>query len=156
MRSCIFRIRLSVPFKTKENIKLFDFERAEEKNSGKVTDISNHEFEQLLGRPIPETKWDTGRPLERNDAISQLFYAKSGLARLIYKILTGIKKRSEAKGKPDLNILFIYNMPFGGIAKMAAGAINLDMVDGILKIVNGHFFKGLGHAPSPYIRGAGF
>jgi beta-glucosidase len=120
--------------------------------SGKITRVPDQEFELLLGRPIPETKWNTSLPLERNDAISQLFYAKSGLARLVYKILTGIKNRSEAKGKPDLNILFIYNMPFRGIAKMAGGAINLDMVDGILKIVNGHFFKGVGHLVGALVR----
>ena len=28
------------------------------------------------------------------------------------------KKKSEEAGKPDLNILFIYNMPFRAIAKM--------------------------------------
>ena len=32
-----------------------------------------------------------------------------------------MKKKSEAQGKPDLNILFIYNMPFRGIAKMTGG-----------------------------------
>lgn len=120
--------------------------------SGKVTDVSDQEFERLLGRPIPEAKWNTSLPLERNDAISQLFYAKSGLARLVYKVLTGIKNRSEAKGKPDLNILFIYNMPFRGIAKMTGGAINLDMVDGILKLVNGHFLQGLGHVIGARLR----
>ena len=31
-----------------------------------------------------------------------------------------MKKKSEAQGKPDLNILFIYNMPFRAIAKMTA------------------------------------
>ncbi len=120
--------------------------------SGKVTNVSDQEFERLLGRPIPEAKWNTSLPLEKNDAISQLFYAKSGLARLVYKVLTGMKNRSEAKGKPDLNILFIYNMPFRGIAKMTGGAINMDMVEGILKIVNGHFLQGLSHVIGARIR----
>ena len=113
--------------------------------TGKVTSVPDREFETLLGCPIPQASWDIDRPLERNDAISQMFYAKSILARLVYKIMTGIKNRSEAKGKPDLNILFIYNMPFRGIAKTTGGIVNIDMVDGILKIVNGHFFKGLVH-----------
>ncbi len=29
-----------------------------------------------------------------------------------------LKNKSEGKGKPDLNILYIYNMPFRGLAKM--------------------------------------
>ncbi len=38
-----------------------------------------------------------------------------------------MKKKSEEKGKPDLNILFIYNMPFRGIAKMTNGMVSMDM-----------------------------
>ena len=85
-----------------------------------------------------------------NDAICQLYYAKSGLGRLVYRILTNIKKKSEAKGKPDLNVLFIYNMPFRGIAKMTGGAVSMDMVRGMVTAVNGHVFKGLKQIISGY------
>ena len=107
-----------------------------------IKDVSDEEFEKLLGRPIPDGKW--GGKLTENDAICQLYYAKTGLARLIYKILTKIKKSSEAKGKPDLNVLFIYNMPFRAIAKMAGGMVSRRMVDDMLLMVNGHFLRGLG------------
>ena len=39
-----------------------------------------------------------------------------------------MKKKREAQGKPDLNILFIYNMPFRGIAKMTGGAVSMEIV----------------------------
>lgn len=118
----------------------------EEKNmpsyySGLVQQLEEDEFETLLGFPVPDGKW-TGE-LGVNDAICQMYYAKSGLARFIYKCLTGIKKRSEAKGKPDLNILFIYNMPFRGIAKMTGTIVSMEMVRGMVLVVNGHFFKGM-------------
>lgn len=109
--------------------------------SGMVQEVSDAEFEALLGHAIPNGKWSG--ELGRNDAICQLYYAKSGLARLIYKILTNLKVKSEAKGKPDLNILFIYNMPFRGIAKMTHGAVSMEMADGMVDVVNGHFFKGM-------------
>lgn len=54
-----------------------------------------------------------------------------------------MKKKSEAQGKPDLNILFIYNMPFRGIAKMTGGAVSMEMVYGIVDAVNGHFMRGV-------------
>ena len=73
-----------------------------------------------------------------------MYYAKSPLARLVYKILTHLKDKSIAKGKPDLNILFIYNMPFRGIAKMTGGAVTMDMAQAVVTMVNGHFFKGMG------------
>lgn len=118
--------------------------------SGMVQDVSDDEFEELLGGPIPGGKWSGN--LTRNDAICQMYYAKSSLARLIYRILTNMKKKSEAKGKPDLNILFIYNMPFRGIAKMTAGAVSMEMADGMVEAVNGHLFKGLGKIIGGYFR----
>jgi len=54
-----------------------------------------------------------------------------------------IQKAVEA-GKPDLNMLFIYNMPFRGMAKMMNGMVSMDMAKDILFIVNGHFFRGVG------------
>lgn len=113
--------------------------------SGNITNVSDQEFEKLLGRKLPESKWDQTKVLERNDALSQMFYAKSPIARLAYRIMTGIKDRSIAKGKPNLNILFVYNMPFRGIAKMTGGAMNMEMVDGLLEMINGHFLKGCSH-----------
>ena len=106
-----------------------------------IKNVSDGDFESLLGRPIPDGKWQG--ELTENDAICQLYYAKSILARLVYKILTSIKNKSEAKGKPDLNILFIYNMPFRAIAKMSGGMVSRRMVDDILLIVNGHFLRGV-------------
>ena len=69
---------------------------------------------------------------------------RSSSARFAYKVLTALKNKAEAKGKPDLNILFIYNMPFRAIGKMAGGMVSEKMVDDILTIVNGHFFRGFG------------
>ena len=108
---------------------------------GSIREVDDKEFEKLLGTAIPSGKW-TGE-LTVNDAICQMYYAKSAVARFIYKKLTQLKKKSEAAGKPDLNILFIYNMPFRAIAKMSGGLVSMDMVDGIVTAVNGHFFCGL-------------
>lgn len=118
--------------------------------TGIVQNISDQEFEELLGQQIPSGKW-SGK-LTKNDAICQMYYARSGLARFIYHRLTSMKVKSEEKGKPNLNILFIYNMPFRALAKMTAGMISMEMVDGILLIVNGKFFKGLGVVVGGFFR----
>ena len=110
--------------------------------SGHIENVSDAEFEALLGHAIPDGSWSG--ELTRNDAICQLYYAKSAPARLVYKILTNLKEKAEAKGKPDLNILFIYNMPFRAIGKMAGGMVSDKMVDDIVFLVNGHFWRGLG------------
>ena len=63
-----------------------------------------------------------------------------------------MKKKSEEQGKPDLNILFIYNMPFRGIAKMTGGAVSMEMVYGIVDVVNGHFMLGVKKIIGGYFR----
>ena len=113
--------------------------------SGDIKAVSDKEFEALLGHDIPDGKW--AGTIQPNDAIAQLYYAKSLKARFVWKILTGMLNKSIAKGEPDLNITFIYNMPIRAIGKMAGGMVSQDMCDGILDIVNGHgiaFLKGLG------------
>lgn len=118
--------------------------------TGNILQVSEQEFQALLGHEIPDGHW-SGQ-LDINDAICQLYYAKRWIGRLVYKVLTGLLDKSMAKGKPDLNIMFIYNMPFRGIGKMAGGMCSQYMVEGMVKAVNGHFFKGLGQIISGFFR----
>ncbi|MBR3368052.1 MAG: glycoside hydrolase family 3 C-terminal domain-containing protein [Lachnospiraceae bacterium] len=120
---------------------------------GDILKVEDAEFEKVLGTPIPDGSWSG--TLEMNDAICQLYYAKSLKARLVYKIMTGMLNKSIEKGKPDLNIIFIYNMPFRAIGKMAGGAVSQEMCESILDIVNGHaggFFKGVGGLIGGYLK----
>ena len=118
--------------------------------SGSIKAVSDRQFEALLGHPIPDGHWSG--TLDMNDAICQMYYAKSWPARQVYKIMTNMLNKSIAKGTPDLNITFIYNMPFRGIAKMAGGMCTMEMAEGILTIVNGHFFKGLSRVIGGFFR----
>lgn len=118
--------------------------------SGKITNVSDAEFESLLGHQIPDGHW-SGQ-IEHNDAICQLYYAKNPVARLVCNILTNLKNKAEAKGTPDLNILFIYNMPFRALSKMTNGMVSARMVDDIIFLVNGHFFRGLGRLIADFFR----
>lgn len=118
--------------------------------SGLIGQVEDQEFQELLGYPIPSGKWNGD--LTVNDAICQMYYAKSPAARFVYKKLTQMKKKSEDAGKPDLNILFIYTMPFRAIAKMTGGMVSMEMVEGIVTMVNGHLFRGLGHTIAGFFR----
>ncbi|MGB4660483.1 MAG: glycoside hydrolase family 3 C-terminal domain-containing protein [Mobilitalea sp.] len=113
--------------------------------TGRITEVDDAQFEAILGTPIPNGDWDKDRIIGINDAICQLYYAKSFLARLIYKVLTAMKNHSEKKGKPNLNILFIYNMPFRGLAKMTGGAITMKMASALVEIANGKGLRGICH-----------
>jgi len=135
-------IRLSTEFRVEGSNVVLPYGSLPSYESGNIKAVSEEEFSELLGRPVPDGKW-TGE-LDRNDAVCQLYYAKTGIARLAYRILTNLKTKAEAKGKPDLNIMFIYNMPFRAIGKMSGGMVSDKMVDDIVLLVNGHFWRGLG------------
>ncbi len=128
----------------------YDKEKFAKYFSGDVKSVSDAEFQALLGRPIPDGHWSG--MLDMNDALCQMYYAKGAAGRLAYKILTHFINKSIEKGKPNLNLLFNYNMPFRAIAKMTGGICTMEMAEGILTIVNGHFFKGLGAVIGGFFR----
>ena len=109
-----------------------------------VENVPDAAFEALLGHPIPQRNWDRSKPLELNDALAQMEYARNPIARFAARFLKKKINQTVKAGKPDLNLLFIYNMPFRGMAKMMNGMVSMDMVKDILFIVNGHFFRGVG------------
>lgn len=108
--------------------------------TGMIKEVDDKEYERLLGGALEEENGFVS--LGRNDAICQMHYAKSRLARMVYKCITKMKKKKEEQGKVELNILFIYNMPFRAIAKMTRGMVSIKMVDGIVDMVNGNLGRG--------------
>ena len=148
--SSVADIRLTgtIEVKGEEAPAPYDNEKLTVYRDGKILEIPDEAFSELLGGPIPDGSWTSA--LTENDAICQLVNAKSGLARFIYKQLEKKKQEADAAGKPDLNVLFIYNMPFRAIGKMTGGAVDKKMVEGMVDVVNGHFFGGLGKVIGGY------
>lgn len=112
--------------------------------SGAIQNVPDAEFEALLGHAIPAHEWDETRALTYNDSLSQLYYAKNPIARFVGKFLANRQRKMLEKGTPDINILFIRNMPFRGLAKLTNGLVNTEMAESILYAANGHFFRGIG------------
>lgn len=126
----------------------YDKEKLPSYYSGQANDVSIEEFEGLLGTKVPNAKWDRAKPLGYNDTIAQCRYAKGMFARFAFRLIKFSHRFLWKIGKRDtanLIMMSVYHMPFRGYARMTGGVVNMPMVDGILKIVNGHFFKGLGH-----------
>lgn len=126
----------------------YDKEKLPSYYSGQANDVSIEEFETLLGTKVPNAKWDRAKPLGYNDTIAQCRYAKGMFARFAFRLIKFSHRFLWKIGKRDtanLIMMSVYHMPFRGYARMTGGVVNMPMVDGILKIVNGHFFKGLGH-----------
>ena len=119
--------------------------------AGNIAKVSDDEFELLYGTELPNGNW--GGEIGINDAFCQFYYAKSGLCRLLYKLLKHLLDKAIEKGDPNLDILFVFNMPIRGISRLTGGKVNMKMVYGITEIANGHFCKGLGKVISGSIKG---
>ena len=109
-----------------------------------VHDVPDAAFAALLGHSIPQKNWDCRQPLSMNDTIRRMTYARNPICRMVAKGLGKTIDRSFAAGKSDINLLFIYNMTFRGLAKVAGGLVTMAMAEDILFIANGHFFRGIG------------
>ena len=106
---------------------------------GDVLHVSDADFEKLLGHPIPKGK----TKIDRNLTLGELNHARSPLGWLVWLVLTILLDVSYKRGKPDLNILFQYNMPLRALAKMTNGVISMGMVDGIVMELQGFWILGL-------------
>ncbi len=114
--------------------------------SGKIFDVTDQEFEKLLGEPLPSSQWDRKVPLGYNDTIAQCKYAKSRFARFSYALLVcyhWFLRKIGQRRRANVITMSIYQLPFRGISRMTRGAVSMSQVDGLLLIVNGHFFKGI-------------
>lgn len=106
--------------------------------------VSDDDFEKMLGHTIPTQAIDLTAPLQMNDPLDALTRAKNPIARFVIGFLLRHREKSIQKGKPDLNILFMTNMPFRGIAKMMGTMVSMKMAEDLVFLVNGHFLRGLG------------
>jgi beta-glucosidase len=117
-----------------------------------VRDVPDAAFEALLGRPIPPAEWGDG-PLGMNDPMDRLRLARSGLARVAFRIVDGRRRKAEESGHPDLNILFLFNGPFRVLSKMSGGLATSRLTEALLTLVNGQTLRGLCRVVAAFFRG---
>ena len=119
--------------------------------TGKVKEVTDGEMTALFGH------WVTapGKPVTfgANDPISSWVDSKGFVARTVARVLTNREKSVREKtGQPDLNTLFILNMPPRAMSKMTQGMIDSAMVQAIVKIANRHTFRGIGSFIAGFFR----
>ena len=117
--------------------------------AARVDDVA---FAAMLGRSLPDAAWGTG-PLAENDPMDRLETARSPLARAGFRLLDSRRRKAEAAGKPDLNILFLLNGPFRVISKMSGGLATRRLTAAVLTLVNGQTLRGLGRVVAAYFGG---
>ncbi|WP_278236710.1 glycoside hydrolase family 3 C-terminal domain-containing protein [Isoptericola sp. AK164] len=112
--------------------------------TGQIARVDDAEFEALLGRPLPPSRWETGRPLNRDDIIAQA-RGRGGFASLLHAAIDGTGALLMALGRPHAanNTRFVLDLPFRSVARMSGGRVDDDMLDGLLLMVNRRFLAGV-------------
>lgn len=105
-----------------------------------VHDVPDEQFAALLGHEPPKS---SKRKIDRNITFGELNHGRSPIFWLVWLVLTILKRSSEKKGKADLNLLFVYNMPLRAMAKMTNGMVDMAMVDGMVMEIRGFWIIGL-------------
>ena len=107
--------------------------------TGTIQNVPDAEFEALLGHQLPQETTS----IDRTMTLGELTHSRSPLCWLIAGVLTLLLRSGEKRGRPNLNILFQYNMPLRGLAQMTNGAIGEEFVDGLVLEAKGFWIIGL-------------
>ena len=110
--------------------------------------ITKDEFLSMSGLSIKEDYRIAKKGEFNSDDSFEDMSHTSGLARFALKIAKPAIRMSMKASKNDPNYLMIYEVmktsPMRALAFSSQGMFNMKMVDGVVTIMNGKFFKGVG------------
>lgn len=113
--------------------------------------ITDHEFEKLLGNPIPDPHFKFYKKkrmhVDYNTTVQQLRYSRGWSGRFFawgirfgYHFMKLIGQRKVA----NIMQMALYHNPMRNMSRLTGGAITWGQLDGMIMMFNGHFFKGVG------------
>ena len=119
---------------------------------GNLRNISDDEFELLLGHPIPNGDLPFYKKnrivVDYNTTITELRYARGWIGRLVGKAIPWFTRVLTKLGKKELAntlIMGVVHQPMRGLSRFSGGGLRMSQLDGLIMMFNGHFFKGLHH-----------
>ncbi|MBM6775029.1 glycoside hydrolase family 3 C-terminal domain-containing protein [Olsenella profusa] len=104
-----------------------------------VTSVDDAHFAALLGHPVPAGD----AAIERNMCFRDLNHGRSLIFWVVWLVLRSLKRAADRSGKPDLNVLFVWNMPLRAIGKMTGGMVDMGVVDALVREVKGYGWGGV-------------
>ena len=89
--------------------------------------------------------WLFGHPMETRFYTLPLNIILYMAVSLTGVILVHVALDNISKFLKDLNVLFNYNMPIRGYAKMTGGFVTMEMAEALTEMANGHRIRGTAH-----------
>jgi|LSQX01.2.fsa_nt_gb beta-glucosidase len=105
--------------------------------TGDAADISDADFEAVLGRPIPPNHRDESQPLDLTNSLGDAVSSRNGAA--INRVLTAILDKVAALnlgGTGDMITAMALELPIRNFVSMSSGVFTADMAEGLLQILN--------------------
>lgn len=94
-----------------------------------VASVDSERFSALLGRKLPEDR----TPIDRTMSLCDLNHGRSPILWAVWLILRWRVRAMERSGSPNINILFVWNMPLRALGTMTSGLTDMGVVDAILR-----------------------
>ena len=114
-------------------------------NFPKGTPISQDDFANLLGKPIPENETPAKGDYTLNTPVGDM--RESFIGRQLYRFMEGQfnKMIQGQEGTPTAYLMqaMLREMPLRSMLMMGEGPFNRQMLEALVIMINGHFFKGL-------------
>ncbi|TCT17162.1 beta-glucosidase [Natranaerovirga pectinivora] len=110
----------------------------------KDLEISHTDFESLYGKPLPPSDLTEGEYTINSslEDVSETFFGKI----LVRSIKRKIKEVANTKDENDVTFrmmwLSIFESPLRTMVQMGDGALSMDLLNGLLKLINRKYFKG--------------
>ncbi|MDR1733858.1 MAG: glycoside hydrolase family 3 C-terminal domain-containing protein [Oscillospiraceae bacterium] len=111
-----------------------------------VENITDAEFELLLGHPIPASDFAPGRRIGWNETLDDAADGKAGrfIGKVIRKSLGLLAPLVEELGSPEVLLGSAFEMPVRVIAQWAGGFMDRPMADSFISLLNDeHILKSL-------------
>lgn len=117
----------------------YEGRRLDSYTSGRVRNVDEAEFRELLGHELPSE----AIKLDRNLCFRDFGHGRSPVFWLVAAVLRRLVKQTGPNGRPNLNALFVYNMPLRALAKNAGEFVSMGLVDALVREARGWGLAGI-------------
>ena len=128
---------------------IYNREDVEKYYKGDVLEVTDAEFEKVLGRELPPSEIPFIKKnrihVDYNSTVMDLRYARgwtgrffAGAIRFAERLLRFFGNRTLA----NTLVMGVFHNPMRGLSRMSGGMISWDQLTGLMMMFNGHFFKG--------------